>query len=112
MLTEINETCSVAIDEIANGACAIIKVKLYDGVYLCTATCHAENEYKEVYTYIEKNGMVWQDLALVREAYHYNEKNEVVNDHKKYEVLVYADCGDEDYTNKFDIDEYEDEEEE
>lgn len=61
-----------------------------------------DSDYKEAFIGIVKNGVWMQDIAVVRNAYHYDDNNNVVlDDH--VEVLVYADKDNEDYTNKFEI---------
>lgn len=69
-----------------------------------------DNNYNEIYVGVEKEGSWSQDLAIVREKYHYKDNPNsgiptVVNE-GKFEVLVYADKNDEDYTNKFIIEQY------
>ena len=69
-----------------------------------------DDKYHEIYVGIEKNGVWLQDLAVVREKYHYKDSPNsdiptVVNE-GKFEVLVYANKDDEDYTNKFIIEQY------
>lgn len=70
-----------------------------------------DDKYNEIYIGIEKNGVWVQDLAIVREKYHYKDIHDsdilptVVNE-GKFEVLVYANKDDEDYTNKFIIEQY------
>ena len=69
-----------------------------------------DDKYNEIYVGIEKNGVWVQDLAIVREKYHYEDSPNsdlptVVNE-DKFEVLVYANKDDEDYTNKFIIEQY------
>ena len=78
------------------------KIKLNENTYLCAA--ESPDPYKELSVYIEKDGMVWQDLAVVREKYHYDNDNVVGEG--KYEVFVYADESNEDFTHKFVIEEY------
>lgn len=72
-----------------------------------------DNKYNEVYIGIEKDGVWVQDLAVVRQKYHYKDNPnsdipDVVNE-DKFEVLVYADKNDEDYTNRFVIEQYNEE---
>lgn len=69
-----------------------------------------DNNYNEIYVGVEKNGVRVQDLAIVREKYHHKDNPNsgiptVVNE-DKFEVLVYADKDNEDYTNKFIIEQY------
>ena len=70
-----------------------------------------DDKYNEIYVGIEKNGVWVQDLAILREKFHYKDSHDsdilptVVNE-GKFEVLVYANKDDEDYTNKFIIEQY------
>ena len=67
-----------------------------------------DSNYKEAWIYVEKDGEVYQDLAIVRENYHYDDAEgcSIVHDGKA-EVLVYADKDSEDYTDKFTIEMHE-----
>lgn len=59
-----------------------------------------DEDYKEVFIGVEEDGVWVQDIAIVRNAYHYdNEGNVVLDDYA--EVLIYADPNNEDYTNRF-----------
>lgn len=88
-----------------------IVIKLPGGLKL-VAEQNTNPEYQnELYIGIETMDGVWhQDLAVVRNAYSIDD-NLVVNwEPDKFEVLVYADKDDEDYTNKFSINLRDDEE--
>lgn len=88
------------------------EIDLGNGTKLCADG--SDDPYKEIYVYLKKDGMVWQDLAIVSEAYDYVTKDGVYQNeprHGKYNVYVYGDCEYEDYTNKFEIDEYKEGEE-
>lgn len=52
------------------------------------------------------NGVWQQDLAVVRNAYGYDHDLNTVWKDGEYEVLVYSDENDEDYTHKFTISQY------
>ena len=72
-----------------------------------------DTKYNEIYIGIEKNGVWTQDLAVIREKYHYEDNPisdilDVVNE-DKFEVLVYADKDNEDYTNRFTIEQRDEE---
>lgn len=84
-----------------------MKIKLTDDTYL-VADANSDSDYKEIVLYVEKDGLPFQDLAIVRESYHY-EDEKVVPDHGKYDVLVFEDEFDESYTSNFHINEYEEE---
>lgn len=61
-----------------------------------------DDNYKEIFIGIEEDGVWVQDIAIVRNAYYYDDNDNVVlEDHA--EVLVYADSNNEDYTHKFSI---------
>lgn len=69
----------------------------------------ADKDYKEIFIGLEdKDGMWIQDIAVIGQKYHYDEDCKVVHD-KGINVLVYADANNEDYTNEFKIDIYEEE---
>ena len=80
-----------------------IRVKLNDNTNL--AIYISPEPYKEVTVYVEKDGIAWQDLAIVREKYHYN-GDDVVNEDGKYEIFTYTDELSEDYTHHFEVNEY------
>ncbi len=67
--------------------------------------------YKEIFVGLERDGVWFQDLAVIREKYYYEDTLTVVPEHGRYEVLVYSDSDDEDYTHRFVIEEHIDEEE-
>ncbi|MBQ6148517.1 MAG: hypothetical protein IJI83_03110 [Oscillospiraceae bacterium] len=62
--------------------------------------------FNEIAVYLLKNGVVWQDLAIVRQAYVYGDNDEIIHKPGQYEVLVYGNPDDEDFTNRFLISEY------
>lgn len=85
------------------------KIKIDLGFATLVAEKGADNNYREIYLGLEdKNGVWLQDLAIIRQKYHYDEDSNVINE-KGIDVMVYSDANDEDYTNKFDIDIYEEE---
>lgn len=66
---------------------------------------------REVYVGIEdKHGMWLQDLAAVRQKYEIND-GDLKYIKGRYEILVYDDENNEDYTHKFVINRHEEEEE-
>lgn len=68
-----------------------------------------DNNYREIYLSLEdKNGVWLQDLAIVGQQYHYDEELNVVND-KGIDVKIYADSNNEDFTDEFGINIYEEE---
>lgn len=95
-----------------NDGNAYLRIRLTDEVSLVAEIDVGSHimPYKEIFIGLERDGVWFQDLAIVREKYHYEDaecdESVVVPDHGKYEVLVYSDecCGD--YTHKFVISEY------
>lgn len=56
---------------------------------------------KEIFVGIEtESGSYWQDLCIVRPTYHFKEDN-VEFDSDRFEMLIFGDAQREDYTNKF-----------
>lgn len=85
------------------------KIKIDLGFATLVAEKGVDNNYREIYLGLEdKNGVWLQDLAIIRQKYHYDEDSNVINE-KGIDVMVYSDANDEDYTHKFDIDIYEEE---
>ena len=63
--------------------------------------------YREIYLSLEnKKGVGLQDLAIIGQKCHYDKDGNLVYD-KGIDVTVYADCDNEDYTNRFEIGIYE-----
>lgn len=84
-----------------------IEINLPNGMKLVAEQNQDPNYDKEIYIGIETSDGCWhQDLAIVRNAYSINDQLQTMWDTGKMEVLVYADENDEDYTNKFSIDIY------
>lgn len=85
------------------------KIKIDLGFATLVAEKETDESYHEIFIGLEDKDGVWiQDLAIVGQKYHYTDDTEVVQD-KGINVMVYADESDEDYTHKFDIDIYEEE---
>ena len=87
-----------------------IKVRLPNGFYL-VAENSADTSYPyEIYVGIlGEDGIWYQDLAVVRNSYHYDDddgSSGPVFDEDKYEILVYGDENSEDYTHEFKIGHY------
>ncbi|MBS4879405.1 MAG: hypothetical protein KH138_03680 [Firmicutes bacterium] len=58
---------------------------------------------KELYVGVVENGEWIQDIAVIREPYSFDENGELKVDPNSVGVLVYGDCENEDYTDKFTI---------
>ena len=85
-----------------------IVIPLPNGFKLVAEGSTDPNYPYEIYVGILGDDDVWyQDLAVVRNAYHYEEGVQAhVHDEDKYEVLVYGNENDEDYTESFEIGHY------
>lgn len=83
-----------------------ITIPLSNGCKLVAEqNCNPEFD-KEIMLYlVDKDGYIFQDLAIVRGHY----DNGIVVDDSKFDVLVYGDPNNEDYTNSFVIDMYKEE---
>lgn len=70
---------------------------------------------KEIFCYLreKETHLIHQDIAIIRQPYFYDKKNnlKVVFNPDKVQVLVYADSDSEDYTDEFEFDIYEEEDE-
>lgn len=85
---------------------SIIKIPLGNGINLVAEQGTDANFKREIYIGLVNDNDMWvQDLAIVRQKYDIQESTRYIDG--KYQVLVYADKDDEDYTNCFDIDEVE-----
>ena len=67
-------------------------------------------EYNEMCIYLEKDGYIYQDLVLVRQRHSNDDGSDIIHVPGEYQVLVWGDKDDEDYTNLFDIEERKDDE--
>ena len=85
------------------------KIKIDLGFATLVAERGIDKIYNEIFIGLEdKNGVWYQDLAVVRQMYHYDKDLNVIQN-KGIEALIYSNAEDEDYTHKFDIDIYEEE---
>lgn len=86
--------------------CGRIKIPLQDGLMLVVEQNTDPNYKREVFIGIELDrdgGVPYQDLAIVRSAYRYDDTLSVVWERDKFEVLVFSDKDDDNYTHKFSI---------
>ena len=76
-----------------------------DNGFKLIAEQNTDSEYeKEIFLGIESpSGINWQDLAVVRPSYTFN-NNHVVFKPNNFEVLVYGNSDQEDYTEQYSID--------
>lgn len=81
-----------------------IEIPLPNG-YRLTAEQNEDSQYPyEMFIGIaDKNGCWWQDLAIVRNAYGYDDKDELVWKDGEFDVLVFGREDDTDYTESFEI---------
>ena len=85
------------------------KIKIDLGFAVLVAEKGIDNNYREIYLSLEdKNGVWLQDLAIVGQQYHYDEELNVVND-RGIDVKIYADSNNEDFTDEFGVNIYEEE---
>ena len=85
------------------------KIKIDLGFAVLVAEKGIDNNYREIYLSLEdKNGVWLQDLAIVGQQYYYDEELNVVND-RGIDVKIYADSNNEDFTDEFGINIYEEE---
>lgn len=85
------------------------KIKIDLGFAVLVAEKCIDNNYREIYLSLEdKNGVWLQDLAIVGQQYHYDEELNVVND-RGIDVKIYADSNNQDFTDEFGINIYEEE---
>jgi hypothetical protein len=81
-----------------------IVINLSNGFRLVAEQSQDPEFRNEIYVGIETDdGVYYQDLAVIRNAYSINENLRVVWNPDILEVLVYADKNDEDYTNKYSV---------
>ena len=85
------------------------KIKIDLGFATLVAEKGTEKNYNEIFIGLENKAGCWlQDLAIVRQKYHYTDSMEIVKD-KEIDVMVYADKDNEDYTHHFEVGVYEEE---
>lgn len=85
------------------------KIKIDLGFAVLVAEKGIDNNYREIYLSLEdKNGVWLQDIAIVGQQYHYDEELNVVND-RGIDIKIYADSNNEDFTDEFGINIYEEE---
>lgn len=81
-----------------------IVINLSNGFRLVAEQSQVPEFRNEIYVGIETDdGVYYQDLAVIRNAYSINENLRVVWNPDILEVLIYADKNDEDYTNKYSV---------
>lgn len=89
-----------------------IDIPLPNGYHLVAVQGGDPNFPYEICVGIEDSEGIWyQDLAMIHNAYHYGaESFDPIWDEGKFEVLVWGKEYDEDYTESFQIDLYQQEE--
>lgn len=88
---------------------SMIKIPVGNGVNIVAEQSSDPNFTREIYIGLVNDNDMWlQDLAIVRQKYEVPKDECVVNYvDREYEVLVYSDKDDEDFTHKFGIQECE-----
>lgn len=80
-----------------------IRINIGHGLYLVAQQNAGEYFNREIFIGIQnKDGWWLQDLAVVRNAYRYDNSS-VVWETGEFEVLVYGNSEEEDYTERFGI---------
>lgn len=70
------------------------------------ADCYDPHGYREIGVGIEKKGVYYQDLALVKQSHNDLGDGGFAHVPDKYDVYVWGDCDADDYTNRFVVNEY------
>ena len=86
-----------------------IEIVLNNGYKLVAERNSDPNFPNEIFVgLVNDKGVWWQDLAVVRTHYYTSKDNkyELKENKDKFDVLVYRDANNEDYTNKYTIDLY------
>lgn len=85
------------------------KIKIDLGFATLVAEKGIYEGFREIYLSLENKKGVWlQDLAIIGQKCHYDTNDGIVHD-KGIDVKVYADCCNEDFTEEFEIDVYDEE---
>ena len=113
---EIKTVHGVHVEETGSNAKTVethpkIVIPVENGASIVAEQGYDDN-YRELFVYLQANdGSVIQDLAIVRNAYEYDDDLNTIQKPDEFEVLVYADEDDEDYTDRFEIKRYQEPEE-
>ncbi len=87
-----------------------LEIPLTDKISIKAEVYHDEPEFPpELSVYLDNDGVVWQDLGLVRPAYTISEDGDILSHQDAVDVLVWSDETAEDYTHQFIIPVYKDE---
>ena len=78
----------------------IPRIKLPNGVEIVAEKYDYDGNHPEITVCLWKDGVIWQDLCMIR-PYESNKEN--------IEILVWDDKDDDDYTNRFIIGQYKEE---
>lgn len=99
-----------------SGKCQVQRIEIpLGGDRKLVAEENIDHDYKEIFVFLEKDGVAWQDLAIIGEQYRYRHSEKdgsdvVVPVNGEYTVKVYSDSENEDYTHVFDVGEYHEDE--
>lgn len=90
-----------------------IEIKVGNNKLIAFVNDWEDDMPKEIFISLaDENGLMLQDICMVREHYHYNPNTlNVEIDSSLIDCKVWADSGNEDYTNEFCISVYEEEDE-
>ena len=92
-----------------------IEIPIGNGKIIVAEYLNWHDEFpNELAVYISsEDNVVLQDICLVRQHYEHDKENHcAVVDDELIDCMVWADCGSEDYTHKFVIDQRKDDDEE
>ena len=84
-----------------------IIVPLYDGKSLVAELYNHDGKHPEICVHIEYNGAAWQDICIVRP----HEGKDFVQEKDSVDVLVWANSNNEDFTDEYWINLWEEEDE-
>ena len=79
----------------------MVLIELSNGMKLVAEQNTDPNFSKEIFIGISDGEMWYQDLAIIRPTYEFDRNGDTKWNDDEFEVLVYADKDDEDYTNRF-----------
>lgn len=81
-----------------------IEIPLPNGYYLVAEKNTDPNYLNEIFIGItDGNGVWWQDLAVVRNAYEIGDDYEIRWKDEEFDILVYSDKDNEDFTHDFTV---------
>lgn len=83
-----------------------IGINLSENIELIADLCNYDGKHPEIMVYIKKDGIIYQDICLVRP----HEGPGCIQENDSIDCLVWADENNEDFTNEYWIQIHEEEE--